>query len=256
MRPYAKLISLLVLTLLLVLWYDYRDWFIPAVPDDVALVEQPRAQEVVGQQGTDSIAKGAEQTCCDSLGRDTTSQRILFFGDSMVEGLSRRMCDYAMENGDTLMTVCWYGSDSEKWATTDSLQRYIRQFRPTYIVVTLCGNEQFVRDLPRREAYLRQIVSRIEHVPYVWIATPSWKADTGINAVIRRLVGEQRFFDSTLLTFTRGKDHIHPTFGSAERWMDSVAVWMESPEREHAIRMQRPVVKRKRHWLQKVILNS
>lgn len=247
MRPYVKLISLLVLPLLFVLWYDYRDWFMPADEDDVVAVK-PVKRRVVKPTEPDNV--------CDSLGRDTTCQRILFFGDSMVEGLARRMSDYATENGDSLMTICWYGSDSEKWAETDTLQRYIRQFKPTYIIVTLCGNEQFVRDLPQREKNLRCIISQIQHVPYVWIATPSWKQDTGIGELIRSLVGDGRYFDSTRLTFNRGKDHIHPTFGSSERWMDSVAVWMQQPQREHPLRFSPPTVKRKRHWRQVVILNS
>lgn len=246
MKPYQKLITLLVLPLLFVLWYDYRDWFMPVAQDDETVVKP-----VVQGRETKTVAN-----TCDSLGRDTTTQRILFFGDSMVEGLARRLSDYAMENDDSLMTICWYGSDSEKWAETDTLDRYIRHFRPTYIMVTLCGNEQFVRDLPQREKNLRRILSRIQHVPYVWIATPSWKQDTGIGDLIRSLVGESRYFDSTRLTFVRGKDHIHPTFGSSERWMDSVAVWMQQPEREHPIRLQPPTVKRKRHWQQVVILNT
>lgn len=246
MKPYAKLITLLVLPLLFVLWYDYRDCFLPAEQSDVAQIEPPKPR----------VVQPTEESPLDSLGRDTTTQRILFFGDSMVEGLARRLSDYATENGDSLMTICWYGSDSEKWAQTDTLDRYIRLFQPTYIMVTLCGNEQFVRDLPQREKYLRQIISRIQHVPYVWISTPSWKQDTGIGELIRNLVGEERYFDSTRLTFNRGKDHIHPTFGSSERWMDSVAVWLQHPERPYPIRLNPPKVKRPRHWRQIVILSS
>ena len=53
--------------------------------------------------------------------KDTGKQRFLFFGDSMLEGLSRRLCDYAAHNGHEQRTVLWYSSTSEKWATTNTL---------------------------------------------------------------------------------------------------------------------------------------
>ena len=43
------------------------------------------------------------------------NQTILFIGDSMVEGLSRRLGDYSAENGHTLYTVIWYSSSTERW---------------------------------------------------------------------------------------------------------------------------------------------
>lgn len=244
MKTYVKLIVLLLLPLL---WIEGNKLRTSTLPKEAEAIAVSKDEPVV----LDSVP--AERSCVDTLGRDTTSQRILFFGDSMVEGLARRLCDYAMENDDSLLTICWYGSTSQTWAESDTLDHYLRTFRPTYVMVTLCGNEQFVRDLPQRERYLQRLLSHIQHLPYVWIATPTWRPSTGINDRVCQLVGEQRFFDSTCLTFNRGKDHIHPTFGSSERWMDSIAVWMEQPEREHPLRMRKPLTKRKRHWHQVVI---
>ena len=69
--------------------------------------------------------------------RPTTSRRrvknhkFLFIGDSMVEGLSRRMGDYAKENGHTIYTVIWYSSTTEKWAETQTLEHFVDEYKPT-----------------------------------------------------------------------------------------------------------------------------
>ena len=44
---------------------------------------------------------------------DTLPQRILFVGDSMLEGLSPRLAAYAKHNGHELYSVIWYGSTTK-----------------------------------------------------------------------------------------------------------------------------------------------
>ena len=115
---------------------------------------------------------------------DTMPQRILFIGDSMLEGLARRFYDYAAKNGHDLHTVLWYSSNSERWAKTRTLDYYLEHVKPTYVVICLCSNELFVRDMDNRDQYIKTILSKIGNVPYVWISPPNWKDDTGINEVI------------------------------------------------------------------------
>lgn len=173
---------------------------------------------------------------------DTLPKNILFIGDSMLEGLTRRFIDYADENGHQLHTVIWYSSTSEAWATTDVLKTYMEKYKPDYIVVCLCGNELFVKDIPRREKWLRQIVERFGDIPFVWISPPNWKKDTGINEAIIRVVGKDRYFDSTHLTLERKSDHAHPTYPAAAKWMDLVAEWMQSDKVRNPIRMKTPTM--------------
>lgn len=173
-------------------------------------------------------------------GPDTTPQNILFFGDSMLEGLTRRFIDYAEENGHRLKTVIWYSSSTEVWAKTDTLQHFIRKFQPTYIVICLGGNELFVRDLDNRRKYIARILDKIDDTPFVWISPPNWKEDTGINAAIAEAVGRDRYFDSTHLKLERGADHAHPTFPAAAKWMDLIAGWLQSDSVRHPIIMNRP----------------
>lgn len=175
--------------------------------------------------------------------KDTGKQRFLFFGDSMLEGLSRRLCDYAAHNGHEQRTVLWYSSTSEKWATTNTLDYYIREVQPTFIICCLCSNELFVRDLDRRDKFIATIVRKMGDIPFVWISPPNWKDDTGINALIVKHVGKERYFDSTHLTLARGKDKAHPTFEAAAHWFDLVAEWLESDQTAHPIVMEKPTQK-------------
>lgn len=170
---------------------------------------------------------------------DTAAQRILLFGDSMVEGLSKRMRNYAAENGHELLNVIWYSSSTKIWAQYDTLNHYIRQFQPTYLMLCLGGNELFVRDLDKRDSYIQNVIKKMGDKPFVWLGPPNWKEDTGINSLIEKNAGTGRYFPSKRLTFQRGNDGAHPTMASAAQWMDSVAVWIAN-ESDYRIRMALP----------------
>lgn len=166
--------------------------------------------------------------------------RILFFGDSMLEELSRRLDDYAVANGYTLQTVIWYGSTTEKWGTTQTLRHLIKEYKPNYLWLCLGGNELFVRDLQERDAYIKLLLAQTGGLPFVWIGPPNWKKDTGINDLIRRNVGDDHFFDSSRLHLKRKKDGRHPTHDAAAEWADMVAAWMQSGHNEQPLIMRRP----------------
>lgn len=263
MKPYAKILLLLAIPLVLVLAYGLTDKELPSEAFSLTKVDLSSVQkwwdDVTGV--TEKMEK-AERARQDSLRADsiqeakkkkknsidTTHHRILFFGDSMINRLSYRLSDYAQENGDSLMSVCWYSSTTELWSKTDTLQHFMKQFRPTFVIISLGGNEQFVRDLPKREKYIEGIMQKIGKLPYVWIGTPTWRKDTGINDIIINKVGKKRYFDSRNMELQRGKDRIHPTTEAAEQWMDSIANWLQSKETMHPIRMRRPQVERERVW--------
>lgn len=172
--------------------------------------------------------------------KDNSPQNILFIGDSMLEGLARRLVDYTEANGHTQHTIIWYSSTSEKWATTKTLDHYIEKYKPTYIIVCLCSNELFVRDLDDRDKYIKTIISKIGNIPYTWISPPNWKEDTGINQVIIDNIGMERYFDSRDLDLPRGKDHAHPTFNAAKIWFDAYALWVGSDSTIYPIKMDKP----------------
>lgn len=154
-------------------------------------------------------------------------QTILFIGDSMLEGLAPRLASYAKENGHKLYSVIWYSSTSEVWGETDSLKVNIERYKPTYVFICLGANELFVRDIQvKRDKYVKNILSQIGDLPYLWIGPPNWKPDTGINDLIEKNVEKGCFFLSNGMKFDRAKDGAHPTRKSAIQWMDSVIRWM------------------------------
>ena len=246
MKSYAKVIAILALPLIFVVAYALCPIQLPPPGWKLRKLNLssspiPSQREEIVQDVSDSTPPLMEETRETFL--DTTVQRILFLGDSMAEGLVRRMADYAQENGHHLVRVIWYNSTTKIWASSDTLQYFIHKYQPTFFMVCMGGNEQFVKDLSTREAYIQKIIGSFENKPFIWIGVPSWKENTGFNQMIRKCVGENRFYDSTNLSLKRGTDRIHPTFTAASQWMDSIAFWMQSNYVQHPIKMQKPTDK-------------
>lgn len=274
MKEYVRLILILLIPLLLVSIYSisghyiaFNGWKI----GKVRIWEQMRDKLSQDKNAPSSLQNSSpasenEPPALDSLisrqnsisqqsvELDTCGKRILFFGDSMIEGLAMRFADYADENGHKLYSVCWYGSSTLGWASNlDTLQSFLNWSQADYVVVSLGGNELRVKDLEARSQNIRKIQDALKDRPTVWIAPPSWIKNPTITGVIRETVGEKRYFDSTRLKFNRGSDNMHPTFGSASRWMDSIAVWLSSPQTAHPIRMNPPQQKYPRKWHKKLL---
>ena len=171
---------------------------------------------------------------------DSASQRILIIGDSMLEGINPRLAAYADKNGHTLNSVIWYSSTTAYWGNCDTLKVFLRRFKPTFIFISLGANELFVSDIAsKREHLLKNFLSQIGDIPYLWIGPPNWKKDTGINDMIERNVPRGQFFKSDGMHFDRAKDGAHPTHASAALWVDSIARWMPLHS-AHPILMERP----------------
>ncbi|MDR2473706.1 MAG: SGNH/GDSL hydrolase family protein [Tannerella sp.] len=171
---------------------------------------------------------------------DDSPQTILMIGDSMLESLKKRLVQYAGENGHELYTVIWYSSSTKIWAQhSDTLRHFINKFQPTYIFICLGSNEMFVKNPEKNSVYVDKIIKQTGDIPFIWIGPPNWKEDTGINAIIEQHVGTNRFFASKRLSYDRISDGAHPTTESAAKWMDSVAVWLNTDAR-HRIVMRKP----------------
>lgn len=171
---------------------------------------------------------------------DTLPKTILFFGDSMLEGLSPRLAAYCKASGHKLYSVIWYSSTSERWGSSDRLKRYINKIHPDYIFISLGANELFVGNIiEKRTRYVKKILADIDTIPYLWIGPPNWKEDTGINRMILDNAAPGCFFLSDGMKFDRKSDGAHPTAASARRWMDSVVRWMPG-HCAHPILMREP----------------
>lgn len=171
---------------------------------------------------------------------DTAAKRILFIGDSMLDGLYPRLAAYCAHNGHELYAVIWYSSTSEIWGTSGRLASYIGRLEPDYVFICLGANELFVRDIAaKREKHVKKLLGEIGDIPYLWIGPPNWKDDTGINSLISANAAPGCFFLSNGMSFERGKDGAHPTHASAAMWMDSVVRWMPA-NHPHPFRLDVP----------------
>lgn len=181
----------------------------------------------------------------ENIEMDTTSQKILLIGDSMLEGLMLRLKDYTAFNKHDMNTVIWYSSSTAWYGNSDTLKYFINKYKPTYIFLVLGANELFITDIiTKRQKFVKNILKQIGNHKYVWIGPPNWKDDTGINKLIVKNVGAKRYFPSKNLSYKRTKDGAHPTKTSASAWMDSIAVWIMK-ESMYPILLNKPTVKSK-----------
>ncbi len=176
----------------------------------------------------------------DDIVIDTTSQKILLIGDSMLEGLMLRLRDYTAFNGHEMKSVIWYSSSSLWYGTCDTLKHFINEYDPTYVMLVLGANELFIRDIKnKRLKYVKKIINQIGDLPYVWVGPPNWKDDTGINDLILQNAGKYNYFASKYLTYNRTKDGAHPTKSSSVMWMDSIVSWINN-ESLHRLKLNTP----------------
>ncbi|MBQ5402823.1 MAG: SGNH/GDSL hydrolase family protein [Bacteroidales bacterium] len=165
-------------------------------------------------------------------GVDSSSQKILLIGDSMLEQFRWRLRDYCKENNHEMASVIWYSSQTEWYGTTDTLAYFIKKEKPTYIILILGANELFVKDIiAKRTPYVKHILEQIGDIPFVWVGPPNWREDTGINEMILDNVGCRRYYPSKNLTYKRYADGAHPKPESAFMWADSVASFIMTKSR-------------------------
>lgn len=208
---------------------------------DIAATITGKNKPKSAEQIAGAARKAAKGVSGSPVKLDTASKTILFIGDSMLEGLSPRLANYAKRNGHRLYSVIWYSSTSEVWGRSGKLASYIRRLHPDYIFICLGANELFISDIAaKRDKYVKQIVRECGNIPFLWIGPPNWKKDTGINDLIASNVPAGSFFLSDGMHFDRSRDGAHPTRQSASLWMDSVARWMPAHS-NHPIKMTRPV---------------
>lgn len=163
---------------------------------------------------------------------DSTSQRILLIGDSMLEQLRWAVRDYCEANNHELNTVMWYSAQSMWFGQYDTLSYYIKKFKPTYILFVSGANELFVRDIKTKRAdFVKKIINDMDTIPFIWVGPPNWKKDTGINDLILRYAKSGRYYPSIKISlnnpnFKRYKDGAHPLPSTAHYWMDQLAIWI------------------------------
>lgn len=175
----------------------------------------------------DIITKELINAC--TIKMDSTPQRILLTGDSMVEGLMFAFKDYAIENGHDLFPAIWYSSSTLVWGQSKQMKKLIDYYKPTIIFLALGSNELFIRNIIQdRAQYVDKILEQVGDIKFIWIGPPNWKPDTGINELLENKLGKKRFFLSKDLKLARISDGAHPTRQAARYWADTLFKWVQT----------------------------
>ncbi|MCU0446116.1 MAG: SGNH/GDSL hydrolase family protein [Microscillaceae bacterium] len=245
-QPLFEVVMICLVTLFTLAVYSFIDYEIKfgvelKKSEMKAFFTPPQNQPFIRQKFDLALPKIISRTLkSDELARvDTSSQTILLTGDSMCEGLMFRFNDYVKYNNHKIKTVIWYGSTTIKWSESDSLKKLIDFYKPSYVFFTTGSNELFIRNIQEREKHIQNIVSQVGSRKFIWIGPPNWAEDTGINDLIVKNVGQDRFFESKNLQFDRASDGAHPTFKSAAVWADTISAWVMQKSR-HKIMLKRP----------------
>ena len=171
---------------------------------------------------------------------DTSNQRILMIGESMIEQLYLAFLKYGKYNHHEVKAKIWYGSRFIEWSQNDTITKLIQLYKPTYIIVSIGANELYLPKICERRPELLKILAQLKGQNFIWIGPPIPKKDFGIDSMIANAVGEDRYFRSKYMTFQRRRDGVHPKPESARKWADSIAVWIMDKSR-YPIRMIKPV---------------
>jgi hypothetical protein len=158
---------------------------------------------------------------------DTSPQRILVVGDSMVYNLLPLLADYCLENGHYLHPAIWWGSTSMGWASGQKLVPLLQQHKPTFVLVVLGSSEVLGKGIdPLATRAVHKILSLVGDRKLAWIGPPNWRPDTGINVVLERELGKGRYFRSAELVLEREADGIHPTRKGGRVWAEHFIRWL------------------------------
>ncbi len=118
------------------------------------------------------------------------------------------------------------------WASSKDLDRYLWQFHPDLVLITLGANELSIPDPAQRIPTIRRLVGRLGGRPCVWVGPPLWEgARPALLETIRTSCAPCLYLDSSTLVpdLPRMRDHIHPSMEAREIWAKAVVAWL----REH-----------------------
>lgn len=238
---YTPLWLLLAAALLLITAISFLDDF---AVFGVKIKKAPIAERLMASQA-DSAAVRQQEMAAEIKAKpqenpvDSAPQSFLIFGDSMSQNLALRLAAYARQNGHTIHTVNWDSSGTRIWSKTDTLDKYIKEYRPTFIFVSLGGNESGTKHPEGVRPNVEALLQKIGDIPFVWIGPPSLREpDHGFMDMLAATLPAGTFFRSDGLELERRRDRIHPTQKAAAYQVDSLARWIRHSA--HPILMDTP----------------
>jgi lysophospholipase L1-like esterase len=175
---------------------------------------------------------------------DTIKQRILLIGDSECGGLCFPLNDYCEQNGHKLLlTLAWNSATVFNFAFSDTINKIILKYKPSYLFIVLGLNELYAKDLEKRKKAADQFAKKIGGIPYLWIGPANFTKDYGINKVFESAAETDCFFLTNNMELPRGEDGRHPSIKGYRLWMDSIAKWINKSAK-YKIAMEKPTKSR------------
>ena len=175
---------------------------------------------------------------------DTIKQRILLIGDSECGGLCFPLNDYCEQNGHKLLlTLAWNSATVFNFAFSDTINKIILKYKPSYLFIVLGLNEMYAKDLEKRKKAADQFAKKIGGIPYLWIGPANYTKDYGINKVFESAAETDCFFLTNNMELPRGEDGRHPSIKGYRLWMDSIAKWIKISAK-YKIAMEKPTKSR------------
>ena len=175
---------------------------------------------------------------------DTIKHRILLIGDSECGGLCFPLTDYCEQNGHKLLlTLAWNSATVFNFAFSDTINKIILKYKPSYLFIVLGLNEMYAKDLEKRKKAADQFAKKIGGIPYLWIGPANYTKDYGINKVFESAAETDCFFLTNNMELPRGEDGRHPSIKGYRLWMDSIAKWIKVSAK-YKIAMEKPTKSR------------
>lgn len=153
---------------------------------------------------------------------------VLHVGDSFAAALGIPLAKRFKAAGLRSILEFKTASYIPTWAFGKELRKYVANYNPDLVLVTLGANELEIPDPPQRIGAIKRLVATLGGRPCVWISPPLWKPDTGLLDVIREHAAPCRYLDSDSLVteLPRGPDKIHPSTEGRELWAEAVFGWL------------------------------
>ena len=175
---------------------------------------------------------------------DTIKHRILLIGDSECGGLCFPLNDYCEQNGHKLLlSLAWNSATVFNFAFSDTINKIILKYKPSYLFIVFGLNELPARDLEQRKKAADQFAKKISGIPYLWIGPANYMNDYGINKVFESAAETDCFFLTNNMELPRGEDGRHPSIKGYRLWMDSIAKWIKISAK-YKIAMEKPTKSR------------
>lgn len=203
--------------------------FAATLNDSVADTSKNRYQSFGGEQPLDSAIMVLGDAPKVAFGGDTTKkERVMLLGDSQCGGLRYPVYSFCALNGHKLVaTVTWNSSTTKNWATADTLEYFLREYKPTLVIMCVGLNEILSSNMKSRKKHIQTINTKITSygARVFWLGPAAWVKDQGIIQAIKDVNGPM-FFDATTLSLDRADDGRHPTKQSYRHWFSHAAAYM------------------------------